>query len=65
MFGDWSIFKNEPIVDYTKMVDNYGRTSASIASEPQVGVKTATTTNTSSAREINKKIDSILYGLTI
>ena len=64
MFGDWSIFKKEPVVDYTKMVDDYGKTTAPITSEPPVEVKKVATT-ASSDEEINEKIDSILYGLTI
>jgi hypothetical protein len=57
MFGDWSIFKKEPVVDYTKMVDDYGKTTAPITSKPPV--------EKPDDLDMNKLIDDILYGLTI
>ena len=56
MLRNWSLFENEPVVDYIKMVDKTGKITAPITSEM---------TDASSDGEINKKIDDILYGLTI
>ena len=63
MFENWSLFNNDSAVDYTKMVDDYGKTTAHITTVP-LGEE-ACSDNSRDDEDIDKKIDNILYGLDI